>query len=109
MKSGSILNAFHVLVLTILSVSCNQQTGKKSPTDSPTQGKIHIAVDEAFLPLISTEILAFQGSYKNAKIIPHYVDEKKAFDLLLADSVRLVISGRNFTDAEKDYFKKHSD
>ena len=107
MKSGSILNAFCFLVLTIVAVSCNQP-GKKSPTDSPTQGKIHIAVDEAFLPLIATEIMAFQGLYKNAKVIPHYVDEKKAFDLLLADSVRLVISGRDFTDAEKDYFKKQT-
>jgi phosphate transport system substrate-binding protein len=90
--------------LAILLFSCSGG-GKKSATDTPTQGKIHIAVDEAFLPLISSEITAFQGLYTKAKVIPHYVSEKKAFELLLADSVRLVVSGRHFTEEEKAYFK----
>lgn len=98
------ISSFFVFVLALISLSC--QEGKKGPTDSPTQGKIHIAVDEAFLPVIAAEITAFQGLYPKAKVIPHYVDEKTGFELLMKDSVRLVISSRAFTDSEIAYFKE---
>jgi len=81
---------------------------KKGPTDTPTQGMIHIAVDEAFLPIIATEIISFQGYYPKARIIPYYVSEKKAFELLLADSVRMVVTSRHFNDQEKAFFKERT-
>jgi len=90
----------------VLSLNACIQNGKNSQNDTPTQGKIHIAVDEAFAPIIAAEINAFQGLYNRAFVIPHYVSEKKAFELLLADSVRLVISGRDFLESEKDHFRK---
>lgn len=86
-------------------ISCGGN-GSKGPSDSPTQGKIHIAVDEAFAPLIAAEINAFQGLYPKAKIIPHYVSETKAFELLMADSVRLVICSRDFAETERAFFKE---
>ncbi len=92
------------LWLLILSVSCNDSV-KKGPTDTAVSGTIHIAVDEAFLPVMATEITSFQGHYPRAKIIPHYVSEEKAFKLLMADSVRMVVTGRTFSEVEKAYFK----
>jgi phosphate transport system substrate-binding protein len=83
--------------------NCNQ--GNKGPNDTPTQGKIHIAVDEAFLPIIGSNITAFQALYPRAKVIPHYVSEDKAFELLLQDSVRMVVSSRDFTEEERAFFK----
>jgi len=80
--------------------------GSKGPADTPTQGKIHIAADEAFAPLIAAEINAFHGLYPKAKIIPHYVSETKAYELLMADSVRLVISSRDFLPSERAFFKE---
>ena len=93
-----------LLIPALMALSCKE--GKKGPTDTTTQGKIHIAVDEAFLPVIAAEITAFQGLYPKAKVIPHYVDEKTGFDLLMKDSVRLVVSSRPFTDQEVAYFKE---
>jgi phosphate transport system substrate-binding protein len=92
------------LAAGLLLFSCSG--GKKGPTDTPTQGTIQIAVDEAFLPIISAEIIAFQSLYRKARIVPRYVDEEEAFRLLLADSVRLVIGRRHFNDSEKAYFKE---
>jgi phosphate transport system substrate-binding protein len=92
------------ITLGLVTVSC--QESKKGPTDTPTQGKIHIAVDEAFLPVIAAEITAFKGFYPKANVIPHYVDEKTGFDLLMKDSVRLVISSRPFTEEEIAFYKE---
>lgn len=91
--------------LITLLFSCGN-SGKKGPTDSPTQGIIHIAADEAFAPIVAAELNAFHGLYPKAKIIPHYVTETEAYQLLMADSVRLVISSRDFTESERQYFKQ---
>lgn len=88
-----------------LLVACGTGSDKKTATDTPTSGVIHIAVDEAFIPAVQSNITAFEGSYVKAKVIPHYVSEKRAFELLLKDSVRLVVSGRGLTEEEKAYFK----
>jgi phosphate transport system substrate-binding protein len=93
-----------ILLLAVLS-ACGQ-SGNKGPVDTPTQGKIHIAVDEAFAPLIAAEINAFHGLYQKANIIPHYVSETKAYEMLMADSVRLVISSRDFSESERNFFKE---
>jgi len=93
-----------VLLCTCLLYACGTDS-KKGPVDTAVSGTIHIGVDEAFLPLIATEITSFQGHYPKAKIIPHYVSEKDAFKLLLADSVRMVVTGRGFTPEENAYFK----
>ncbi len=93
-----------LLTLFWLMASCSTDS-KKAPLDTAVSGTIHIAVDEAFLPIIATEITSFQGHYPKARIIPHYVSEKEAFRLLMADSVRMVVSGRGFSDKEKAYFK----
>jgi phosphate transport system substrate-binding protein len=95
----SILSGFSVLF------SCQTDSKKKSATDTPVSGTIHIAVDEAFTPIMLSEITAFQGNYPKAKIIPHYVSENRAFELLLKDSVRMVVTSRPFNQEEKDYFK----
>jgi phosphate transport system substrate-binding protein len=94
------------LIFLLAALSACGQSSNKGPVDTPTQGKIHIAVDEAFSPLIAAEINAFQGLYPKAKIIPHYVSETKAYEMLMADSVRLVISSRDFSDSERNFFKE---
>jgi phosphate transport system substrate-binding protein len=93
-----------IFLFTLGLMACSEAR-KKGPSDSPTQGKIHIAVDEAFAPVIASEINAFHGMYPKAQIVPHYVTEDRAFELLMADSVRLVISSRDFSLKEKEYFK----
>jgi phosphate transport system substrate-binding protein len=98
-------NLISFIGISIALFSCGN-SGKKGPTDTPTQGVIHIAADEAFAPIVAAEINAFHGLYPKAKIIPHYVTEQDAYRLLMADSVRLVISSRDFTEAERQFFKE---
>lgn len=105
MKTLSIIKYAVVSGLIIAACGCTSNSGKKAPSDTPTSGTIHIAVDEAFIPAVQSNITAFQGLYLKAKVIPHYVSEKEAFTLLLKDSVRLVVSGRGLTHEEADYFK----
>lgn len=100
-----VIKSITSLVIFSFLAGCNSDPKKKGQTDTATGGTIHIAVDEAFLPIIQSEITAFQGHYPKAKIIPYYVSEQRAFEMLLHDSVRLVVSGRGFTDEEKGYFK----
>ena len=96
---------YHLLLSACILFSCAENK-KKDAGDSPTQGKIHIAVDEAFAPVIAAELTAFHGMYQRAQITPHYVSEEEAFRLLMADSVRLVIGSRDFSEEERAYFKK---
>ena len=104
MKSNRFLSFFLPAAWLVL-VSCQTDSKKKSPTDTPVSGTIQIAVDEAFTPIMLPEITAFQGHYPKARIVARYVSQEKAFDLLLKDSVRMVVASRSFNQAEKDYFK----
>jgi phosphate transport system substrate-binding protein len=104
MKHNKILGFCFLAALQFL-LSCESDSKKKTPVDTPVSGTIHIAVDEAFTPVMLSEIAAFQGHYPKARIIPHYVSEEKAFGLLLKDSVRMVVASRTFNQEEKDYFK----
>ena len=86
---------FFVLMLA----GCNDRAA-----DTATSGKISIAVDEAFQPIIQAQVDAFQASYKYAKITPIYTTEGQAVQLLLADSVRSVVMTRTLNEKEKEYF-----
>ena len=72
----------------------------KTPDETTTRGNIKIAVDEAYQLLFDTEIYTFEALYKYAKVNPVYRSEGEAFELLMKDSVRLVVTNRKLTDAE---------
>ncbi|HRH36384.1 MAG TPA: substrate-binding domain-containing protein, partial [Catalimonadaceae bacterium] len=97
-----------ILVSALFLFSCGSGNSKKAPIDTPTSGTISIAVDEAFMPFMQSEITAFQGTYTKAKILAYYVSEKHAFELLMKDSVRLVVSNRSFSEAELAELKKQT-
>jgi len=74
------------------------------PADTATSGKIAVAIDESFQPLIQAEINAFEASYKYAKITPVYTTESQAIQLLVDDSVRSVIMTRTLNENERQFF-----
>lgn len=88
-----------LLSLTIFS-ACNQRI-KVTRTDTPTSGVAEIASDDCFSPIVQEEIDVFEALNKDASIIPIYGSEVDAINLLLKDSLRLVIGARDLTDAEK--------
>jgi phosphate transport system substrate-binding protein len=99
MKNNPIL----FLSIILLLVSCHTKTNKKQ--DTPTSGRIMIAVDETLEPIISNEINVFESIYITAGIIAKPCPENEAFNLLLKDSVRMIIATRKLHDDENKYFK----
>ncbi len=95
-----------VLLIMMLSglISCQRKPAVERH-DTMTSGEATVAIDECFLPFMREEIAVFQGINEDATIHPLYVSEKEAFDLLFKDSVRLIVAGRNITEAEKERLK----
>ena len=100
--------AKQLLPLSVLAVlvalgAC-RQTPKDGPTDTYTTGTVAIAADESFQPIVQEEIDVFEALYPMAHIRPRYVTEVEAVNLLLKDSLRLVIASRRLTPEEKYSF-----
>lgn len=75
---------------------------KNGRTDTYSSGAIVFASDESFSPIIDEEIQVFESIYRKAKVTPVYTNELDAVNLLLSDSLQLVITSRNFTKEEFD-------
>ena len=102
MKNSSFAKLTYLLILIILFFSCNSKT---QYLDTPTSGSINISVDETFQPIGKAEIDVFEGIYNSALINSTYNSEIEAFNLLLKDSVRLIICSRKLTTKEKEFFE----
>jgi len=89
---------------SILILGCNTKNTGDKYTDTPTTGKVAIAVDETFQPIIEAELPVFHAVYKYATIQPRYLPEVDVINLLLHDSVRLAIVSRPLTTKEINYF-----
>ena len=86
----------HIIILAVVIpflFSCGNKKGSKY-NDSPTSGDITIAVDETLAPIIRQEIDVFQSIYISANITDLQVSEIEAFNLLLNDSVRMIVAAR---------------
>lgn len=84
--------------------SCSDKP-KNGRTDTVSSGAINFASDESFSPIIDEEIQVFQSANPNAKLTPIYTNEIDAVNLLLNDSLQLVITSRDFTKKELDFLK----
>lgn len=86
----------------IISISCGAP--ETSDIDTITQGQIYISVDESLKDVISTGIYNFQQINPDAKITALYLPQEHAYKVLLSDSVRLVIGGRDLNEQELKNF-----
>lgn len=89
---------------SIFISGCNKKNTGDKYSDTPTTGKVAIAVDETFQPIIEAELPVFHAIYKYASIQPKYLPEVDVFNLLLHDSVRLAIVSRPLNAKEMNYF-----
>ncbi len=93
-----------ILVFPFLS-ACHFGPEKPSFTDLPTSGEITIVCDESYQPLISVELDTFHHIYQSATVHVKYLPEGEAFKQLVTnDSIRLIVSSRELSQSEKDYF-----
>ena len=76
--------------------------GPKDKGDGQTlySGEITIAVDETLKPIVEEELQVYQALTPEATVTPIYCSEVEAINLLIKDSVRLVIANRSLTDKE---------
>lgn len=91
-------------VVLLVALGACQSKPKDGKTDTYSSGVISIAVDESFRPIVQEEIDVFESIYQLAGIVPSFVTEVEAINLLLKDSVRLAITTRKFTKEELNSF-----
>ncbi len=94
-----------VLVLTTLFLNSCKEADKTANRDTPTKGKIHIAVDETYKTMVDSEITVFKSEYKDVEITVDYVPEAYAVQQLLADSARAIVIGRELNEKELSKYK----
>jgi phosphate transport system substrate-binding protein len=84
--------------------SCSSNAPKTPvSTESPTSGKITIAVDESFTQLFDTEVFTFGKFYVDATVTPKYMPEVDVLNAFLDDSVRNIVTCRPLTKEENDF------
>lgn len=84
---------FFYLILLFVVTGCRFFKG--DPYRNTTlSGTTSIAVDETLFPVMEAEIELFKGIYGYSDIRAHYLPEREAFDLLLKDSVQLIVASR---------------
>lgn len=103
MKKSVVIIA--VLLLTILMATVSCQEVKKYRTDTTTSGVAEIVADECFAPIVQEQVDVFEGLNNEATIIPTYTNERQAFELFLADSIRVLIAARELSKNEKQIIK----
>lgn len=89
-----------LLLSAFFYASCGEQKHKGGRTDTYSSGAISFASDESFSPIIEEEREVFQSIYQKATVTPIYTSESEGIDLLLKDSICLVITARNYKPAE---------
>ncbi|MDU1905420.1 MAG: substrate-binding domain-containing protein [Dysgonomonas sp.] len=89
-----------IVLVAIFSISCSERV-KVTRTDTTTSGYAEIAADDCFAPIVEEEIDVFEGTNNDASIVPFYLSEVDAINLMLKDSIRLVIAARDLTEGEK--------
>ncbi len=99
------MKKFVILILALLCFSCRREKEDTKHTDTFTTGVIAIAADESFAPIVQQELDVFESMYTGAGVVPKYVSEVEAINLLLRDSVRFAITTRRLTQKEKTYFE----
>ncbi|TAF53236.1 MAG: hypothetical protein EAZ62_04805 [Sphingobacteriia bacterium] len=85
--------------------SCTSPVDPASLPDSPTQGKIHISVDETYKPVIEEQLAVHHASFPQTTIVAEYKPEADCFRDLQQDSTRMIIVGRGLTEKEADFYK----
>ena len=103
MKMVKLLQLSGLIVMLAFISACRHKP-KDGLTDTYTSGVIAIAADESFRPIVQEEIDVFEGLFPLAGIVPRYVTEVEAINLLLKDSLRLAITSRRLTPEEMGSF-----
>ncbi len=100
---------FYLLVVAALIAgisACGEGKRKSSRTDTATSGAISFASDESFSPIIEENREVFEHERPQAHLTPLYMSEGEGMELLMKDSIQLLITARKFHPAELQDFNE---
>ncbi|MBU6158173.1 MAG: substrate-binding domain-containing protein [Bacteroidetes bacterium] len=89
------------LLLGMMACSTASQT---APSDSASEGQIHISVDESFREILEEQIKVYQALQPKTKIIAHYKSEADCWQDLYNDSTRMLIVTKKLNPGETKYY-----
>jgi phosphate transport system substrate-binding protein len=93
---------FIFLILLVVFASCKKEDKNGDKDDTLNSGLIRIACDDNFKALMDSEISSFEAHNPKAAILPVYANETDAIRLLIADSVRFVLTTRDLNAKEQE-------
>jgi phosphate transport system substrate-binding protein len=92
---------FGILTITTLMLcGCNESKV------TPTKGSVTVEVDEAVLPVITNEIIAFDSLYKQVKIELKRTTPLEGMVNLLNNKSKMLVSTRYFSKKQSDFVDK---
>lgn len=103
-KSNSLQRISIVVAILFTLASC-RSGNNKTYDETPTRGSIKISVDESYEPIIDSEIFTFTSLYPYAKITPSYKPEVDVINDFMNDSVKLIVSNKQLTEAQIKYLR----
>lgn len=90
-----------------LMVGCGNRN-KATRTDTTTSGIAVLVSDDCFGNITQEAIDVFEALNRDAALLPQYISEAVAIDLLMRDSVRLAILARDLTEQEKESIRNRN-
>lgn len=96
--------SIYILLLACCFAGCGNFSQDKSK-ESATVGHIIVAIDESLQPVIEQHLKVWDSSFPDGHITPRFLPEAECIRLLMEDSVKLIITARDLSPAEKDYRK----
>lgn len=88
-----------------LTTSCGNH---RKSADWLTSDDVHIAVDETFRPIMEEEMKVFSVKYPEAGMKPVFCSENEALRLLVNDSLRIALTTRPLSAADKKMLSTHT-
>ncbi len=98
---------FQIIWLIVFLYSCHM-TPNKFTDETPTRGKVKVAVDESYQLLAEAELYTFSSIYKDAQVKLIYLPGDSILKLFLDDSVKVIVTSRVLTDNETEYLRGKS-
>lgn len=96
---------FFLMLSLVLSITACNRKPRVTRFDTMTSGVATILCEDCFSPIMKEQIDVFQGLNPEARINPIYTDEVTGMNLLLKDSIRLIVAARDLTGKEFNYLK----
>ncbi|GAB4449150.1 MAG: hypothetical protein OHK0036_05700 [Bacteroidia bacterium] len=85
-------------------IACNQSENPSDYPNTPTSGKIKIAVDWTFQYILPPQFNLFSSTYKNTELQYYFKDEPYCINDLLNDSCKVIFLSRKLSAVEEKIF-----